>query len=107
MDTQRQPEHYVIQAVTFGDRPSGAIAITALRKTAELSQKSNARAAEIIMHNSYVDDILHSTATFKIAKDVAHEIDRVLAEGPFVMDVLWSWKSLLKLTILKLYPVNV
>ena len=36
MDPVKKPDHYVMQAVTFGARPSGAIAVTALRKTAVL-----------------------------------------------------------------------
>lgn len=31
MDPFREPDHYVLQTVTFGDRPSSAIATTALR----------------------------------------------------------------------------
>ena len=83
MDKQKEPEHYVMQAVTFGDRPSGAIAVTALRKTAELSRESHGQAAEIIMNNSYVDDILHSTENLTMAKDIAREIDTVLSKGHF------------------------
>ena len=34
-ETQRTPDTYVMTSVSFGDRPAGNIAITALRKTAE------------------------------------------------------------------------
>ena len=35
LDVGKMPDHYVLTAVAFGDRPSGIIAMTALRKTAE------------------------------------------------------------------------
>ena len=72
-----------MQAVTFGDRPSGAIAVTALRKTAVLFRECHREAADIIMNNSYVDDILHSTDSVSKAQLVAKEINTVLAEGHF------------------------
>ena len=35
MDVMKHPDTYVIQRVSFGDKPSGAIATIAMRKTAE------------------------------------------------------------------------
>ena len=37
MEVHRNPDVYIIERVSFGDKPSGAIATIALRKTAELS----------------------------------------------------------------------
>ena len=39
MDITREPNTYVIQRVSFGDKPSGTIATVALRKTAEMAKK--------------------------------------------------------------------
>ena len=39
MDTMREPEHYVLTLVTFGDRCSGAIAALAMRKTTEMQEQ--------------------------------------------------------------------
>ncbi len=36
MNPNKELDHYCLQTVTFGDRPSGVIAITALHKTAEM-----------------------------------------------------------------------
>ena len=36
MDNRKEIETYVIQRVSFGDRPSGTITTVALRKTAEM-----------------------------------------------------------------------
>ena len=35
-DASRKPDEYVMTFVSFGDKPTGAIAMVALRKTAEL-----------------------------------------------------------------------
>ncbi|XP_045129091.1 uncharacterized protein LOC123514899 [Portunus trituberculatus] len=39
MDADRVPDHYALTTVTFGDRPGGAIAMIALRKTSEMSNQ--------------------------------------------------------------------
>ena len=36
MNPDKDPDHYCLETVTFGDRPSGIISITALHKTAEM-----------------------------------------------------------------------
>ena len=36
----REPDHYVLTRVTFGDKPSGAIATVAMRLTAEMYEES-------------------------------------------------------------------
>lgn len=54
MNTDKKLNHYCIQTVTFGDRPSGVIAMTALHKTEEMYKDKS------FINNSYVDDILHS-----------------------------------------------
>ena len=38
METTKEPDIYVIQRVSFGDKPSGTIATVALRKTAEMGK---------------------------------------------------------------------
>lgn len=59
MNTDKEPDHYCLQTVTFGDRPSGVIAMTALHKTAEMYKDMYPETAAMIINNSYVDDILH------------------------------------------------
>ena len=53
MNINREPDTYVIQRVSFGDKPSGAIATMAMRKTAEMSNKRYPQAARTIINNSY------------------------------------------------------
>ncbi|XP_033730738.1 uncharacterized protein LOC117320185 [Pecten maximus] len=83
MDQGKEPDHYVMEAVTFGDRPSGAIASMALLKTAELAKELYPEVTQIIKENSYVDDILCSTDSTSAAKNLSEDIDVVLEKGGF------------------------
>ena len=48
MDTGRLPDTYIIQTVSFGDKPAGTNATVALRKTTDLSQETYPEAAEVL-----------------------------------------------------------
>ena len=60
MIENRRPDIYMMTSVSFGDKPAGAIASLALRKTAEYSSSEYPAAAKMIIKNTYVDDILDS-----------------------------------------------
>ena len=51
MQEDKQPDIYVITSVSFGDKPAGAIASLALRKTAELNSVISPFAAQTIIDN--------------------------------------------------------
>ena len=68
MNSNKEPDTYVIQRVSFGEKPSGAIATVALRKTAEMSKDRYPEATEIILTNTYMDDIIESVDTESKAK---------------------------------------
>ena len=83
MDTRREPDTYVIQRVSFGDKPSGTIATIALRKTAEMGQEQYPEAAKIIKDNTYVDDIIESVRDNRKARDVTIDIEKFIDNGGF------------------------
>ena len=56
-DLQAKPSTYAMTAVNMGDRPSSTIAQVALRKTAEAAADLYPESAELILNNSYMDDI--------------------------------------------------
>ena len=85
MDTEKQPDTYVIQRVSFGDNPSGTIATIALRKTAEMGQDKYPKAAQVIKENTYMDDIIESVSDKEKAKKLAKDIENLLEEGSFKM----------------------
>ena len=45
METEREPDVYVITSVSFGDKLAGNIATLALRQTAEMERKTYPNAA--------------------------------------------------------------
>ena len=83
MNTNRNPDTYVIQRVSFGDKPSGAMATVSMRKTAELGKNNSPYAANVIMRNSYMDDIIDSVKDEHHAKKVTGEIEKLPSKGRF------------------------
>ena len=83
LEEWKEPVVYKMTCVSFGDKPAGAIAALALRKTAELSAKEFPIAAETISKNAYVDDILGSFDNNDEADRITKEIDIALAKGSF------------------------
>lgn len=77
------PDHYVLTCVPFGDKPSGTIAMLALKFTAEMSRDKYPDATKIIVDNSYVDDILGNCHDYETASDLMKEIESVVARGGF------------------------
>ena len=82
-ETDREPDTYAKTVLTFGDRPSPTMAITAMRKTANLNQESKPKAAEAISKNAYVDDICDSVCSTEEATTLTADIDEVLDSGGF------------------------
>ena len=73
----------MLLTVTFGDRPSGVIATTALRKTVELRKDTYPKAAEMIERNSYIDDLLKSVESEGEARQLVKDVEAMLATGRF------------------------
>ena len=83
LDDQKEPETYVMTALNMGDRPSGTIAIAALRKTAGMSSDEFPRSSETILRNSYMDDIPESVKIREEALALTSEIAKILERGGF------------------------
>ncbi|KAK3737988.1 hypothetical protein QZH41_001003 [Actinostola sp. cb2023] len=83
LETNRDPDVYVIERVSFGDKPSGAIATLALRKTAEIGQEQYPQAAKTITDNTYMDDIIDSVSTQEEAKTLTKDIEELIKKGGF------------------------
>ena len=83
LDTEREPDTYVKTVLTFGDKPAPEMALTALKKTAEESADVHPEAADVLKHNTYMDDICESRKTTDEARKITREIDEVLATGRF------------------------
>lgn len=83
LETNRPPDQYVLTTVTFGDRPSGTIATLALRHTVERFGGEFPVVQDMIINNTYVDDILYSTDTVKNAFSLIQDTENILAQGNF------------------------
>ena len=68
MAVPTEPDTYVIQRLSFGDKPSGTIATLALRKTAEMGSQDYPAAAKIIQSNTYMNNIIEGTKDLQTAK---------------------------------------
>ena len=83
MDVSKEPDTYVIQRVSFGDKPSGTITTLALRKTAEMGSQDYRTAAKIIQSNTYMDDIIESTKNLQTAKKLTEDVEKLISKGGF------------------------
>ncbi|KAJ8021031.1 hypothetical protein HOLleu_40785 [Holothuria leucospilota] len=93
-DTKREPDVYVKEVVTFGDKPAPAMALTALKRTAEEGAKEYPEAARVLHENTFMDDICTSVHSREEAKKLIKDIDKVLQKGSFKVK---EWVSNLNL----------
>ena len=78
-----KPDHYMMQVVSFGDRPAATIAQLAMRKTAEMARDDYSEEKIVIEKSTYMDDIIDSVGDEEVAKARTKNIDAILAEGSF------------------------
>ena len=52
MNVNIEPATYVMQSVSFGDRPASAISASALQKTAQMAKEVYPEAASVILSNT-------------------------------------------------------
>ena len=83
METEREADVHVKTVLTFGDKPSPAMAQIALKMTAEEAKSCYLDAAKVLDDNTYVDDICESAHTVDEAKRLTKETDKVLESGGF------------------------
>ena len=91
--TDRAPDTYAETVLTFVDCPSPTMAITALRKTADMNQESKPKADEAVNKNAYVDDICDSVYSAQ-ASTLTVDSDEVLDSDRFrVKKIDHKWKE--------------
>ena len=92
MDVTREPDTYVIQRVSFGDKPSGTIATVALQKTAEMAKENYPKASELLINNTYMDDIINSVDNVETAKKLMNEMETILSDRHFKIKK-WTYSA--------------
>ena len=83
MDTSIPPKTYVMNSVSFGDKPAGTIVQMVLRKTADMKRDQYPDVWQFILRSSYVVGILDSVASYEKAVELTKRIDYVLNFGGF------------------------
>ena len=82
MDTDREPDVYIMTRVNMGDRPAPAIATEALYKTAEMQKDTHPRASEFILTSTYVDDAIDSVKR-ETEDDLIEETESMVENGGY------------------------
>ena len=86
----REPDTYVMTRVSLGDRPSGTIAIVAKNLTAKKFSHIDADAAQTLITQAYVDDIIDSVKSFSEALSRSNGCDQIANLGGFAFKG-WSY----------------
>ena len=79
IDTEREPDIYVMERVNMGDSPAPAISTETIYKTAILFKNESPEAAELLRKSSYVDDLIDSRST--VALKLAQDTENMLHNG--------------------------
>ena len=85
MDAERPPHRKVIKTAIYGVRPSGNLAQTGLRKTAEITKNRFPRAHDIIMGDIYVDDCMSGEKSYNVRLSTTDELKMALEKGGFIL----------------------
>ena len=79
----REPDTYVMTRVSLGDRPSGTIAIVAKNLTAKKFSHIDPDAAQTLITQAYVDDIIDSVMSYPDALLRSGNCDKIANLGGF------------------------
>ena len=72
---------YIFQKVTFGDKPAGCIAVSALKATADMFSALCKDAADVIKKDTYMDDVVSGEETLERAKELAIDEQEIVEKG--------------------------
>ena len=84
LDAERPPHRKVIKTAIYGVRPSGNLAQTGLRKTAERAKNRFPRAHDIIMGDIYVD-CMSADKSYNERLSTTDELKMALEKGGFIL----------------------
>ena len=77
------PDTYNINTITFGDKPAGCIAMTALKRTAKMNSDIDPEAACVIQEDSYVDDVVTGAKDLGTIKAMMKSMEAIARPGGF------------------------
>lgn len=76
-------EEYELQTVTFGTASAAFLAIRSLHQLAKYESKNYPKAADIVLSDFYVDDLLTGCDTTEEAIELQHQMSILLQSGGF------------------------
>lgn len=82
-ETNRKPDVYIIEVMTFGSKCSPAAAQFVKNTNAKQYEKTNPRAVESIIINHYVDDMMDGENTIEDTIKMVEDVKRIHANGGF------------------------
>lgn len=85
LETDQEPDVYVMTRVNMGDTPAPAISTEAVYKTADMFEADSPKAANLLKRSSYVDDLIDSQPSPPEALKIARETEDMLGKGGFVV----------------------
>lgn len=83
LQTDRAPDIYVVTRNCFGNGPAGVIAHVGLQKCARHMEALLPSAAQTILEQTYVDDILDCLPNHDLATQRTKDVDKILDVGGF------------------------
>lgn len=83
LETDKDPNVYVMTRVNMGDKPAGAISTEAVYKTASMFKDKFPDVAELLLKSTYVDDIVDSVETIEDAVNLGINAEWVLSQTGF------------------------
>ena len=85
LETDQEPDVYVMTRVNMGDTPAPAINTEAVYKTADMFEADSPKAANLLKRSSYVEDLIDSQPSPPEALKIARETEDMLGKGGFVV----------------------
>ncbi|XP_044753563.1 uncharacterized protein LOC123312983 [Coccinella septempunctata] len=83
-NTKDEPiQTYELTTVTYGTAPAAYLAIRTMRQLATDEKKNHPLAAEIVLRDFYVDDLLSGADTIEEARHIQKEVTDLLKKGGF------------------------
>ncbi|XP_039312855.1 uncharacterized protein LOC105197971 [Solenopsis invicta] len=89
-DPKDEIQEYELLTVTYGTKPASFLAVRCLHKLAEIERVNYPTAAEVVLNNFYMDDLLAGGYTKAEVLKLKQELTELLAKGGYS---LHKWKT--------------
>ena len=81
LNPMEKPEEYMMEVMSFEDKPAAIIVQLALRKTTDLATNEQSEAKAVLYTSTYMNDIISSVYTIGEAEKQTRSIDHILVKN--------------------------